>query len=512
MRRMQKNKYRKTVSRQNHYLNIIFIASLLLLIFLTVSAVTKRTPLTFFSFAQSSGFVANGPMVGSVTSNSAVVWMRTGAVPEGGNNIPYVVLSTSESGAMPSSPNLTYQFAKAKFTSEESGWDGTWKAEITGLSPNTTYFYNLVENGQEQLSAPYPKFETFPEKGTNMPFKFLILTDFATNDSTQPPVVPKTETFNQVAVENPAFVVIGGDLWHNNAADTAKDKTSFITTQRNYFREMLSLNSSLGKFDNFVKNVLPNFALVHFYDDHDLGQDNPDKTYKYKKEALEILQEYFPTYPVSEYGDWQKFSYGQADFFVLDARSQRDNEKTIADDANKSMLDGDNLGASGQLAWLQSGLKNSTAKWKFILSPVVFNKTHAKLDAWYGFQTERKQLIRFIKNNNINGVVIISGDSHGGGIDNGKNSDFPEMLVPTANKGQCFTTKNAGNWSEGIYGSYAEKRTDPPCPGYGVVSVFTNPDRIIMKVNDENGKKKLKMRYFLNPQDAKTYANLPDDL
>ena len=106
-------------------------------------------------------------------------------------------------------------------------------------------------------------------------------------------------------------------------------------------------------------------------------------------------------------------------------------------------------------------------------------------------------------------MVVISGDAHGGGIDDGRNSGVPEMLVPGANmKQSCFTSPNKGKWSAGTYGSL-----DPAngCRGYGIVSFFTNPDRIIMKVNDENGKKKLKMRYFLNPADAKRYANLPEE-
>jgi phosphodiesterase/alkaline phosphatase D-like protein len=35
------------------------------------------------------------------------------------------------------------------------------------------------------------------------------------------------------------------------------------------------------------------------------------------------------------------------------------------------MLDGNNLGLFGQLAWLENGLINSTARWKIIFSSVV---------------------------------------------------------------------------------------------------------------------------------------------
>ena len=48
-----------------------------------------------------------------------------------------------------------------------------------------------------------------------------------------------------------------------------------------------------------------------------------------------------PSYPLPSVtpGIWQKFSYAQADCFVLDCRSQRDPDAD-PDNANKSMLDG----------------------------------------------------------------------------------------------------------------------------------------------------------------------------
>src|SRR6185503_4396477 len=104
--------------------------------------------------------------------------------------------------------------------------------------------------------------------------------------------------------------------------------------------------------------------------------------------------------------------------FVLDCRSQRDPEND-PDDANKSMLDGNNLGAAGQLQWLKDGLLGSTAKWKVIFSSVVTNPSTKVPDGWGGYQTEWNDLRNFIVTNQISGVVFISGDLHLAAIDNG---------------------------------------------------------------------------------------------
>jgi hypothetical protein len=49
------------------------------------------------------------------------------------------------------------------------------------------------------------------------------------------------------------------------------------------------------------------------------------------------------------------------------------------------MLDGDRLGYEGQMHWLRRGLLKSSAKWKFVVTPVVFNKSHKKFDGWSSY-------------------------------------------------------------------------------------------------------------------------------
>ena len=114
---------------------------------------------------------------------------------------------------------------------------------------------------------------------------------------------------------------------------------------------------------------------------------------------------------------------------MLDCRSQRDSENDT-DDANKSMLDGNTLGANGQLQWLEDGLLASTAVWKIIFTSVVTNTTTKFPDAWAGYQTEWQALKDFINSNNIHNIVFISGDLHQASIDNGSEAGFPEMCAP----------------------------------------------------------------------------------
>lgn len=404
--------------------------------------------------------LTHGPLAGGVTDHSADIWVRT-------NERAEVQIEYSTDSAMQNAQTGAPQ------TTDADG-DFTTIAKIPNLAPRTEYFYNVRVNDVPQFAAPYPRFETFASRGDTTPFRFVFLSDFRTVSR----ITQQVDTFPHAAAEKPDFVILGGDFDHRNP-DT-------LDAKREMFRDLYTAANGM---EDFVKQVLPNLALVHFWDDHDYGDNNTDKTYPHKALSLQVLKEYFPLYPIPAQGDWQSFSYGDADFFVLDARSQRDPPKG-PNGPEKSMLDGDDLGAEGQLAWLLNGLKNSTATWKFIVSPVIFNPTTKNRDGWGAYPDERAAILDFIRSNHIPGVIILSGDLHAGAIDDGTNSGLPELVVPTANDGfdkRCLTepTGNVGIWSVGHYGD----ASGAPCNGYAVVTV--EDSRVLLQVKDSQGATKL---------------------
>src|SRR5581483_2264609 len=426
-----------------------------------------------------SAVVVNGPIVGAVTDTAATIWLRTNKAVD-----VFVRYSTDPQLTNARSSAVVRPKQAAKFTA---------KIRLTGLEAQTTYYYQLVLDNVSQNPLPRPNFATFAPPGTAVDFHFGVLTDFGSYQASKAEAPLPLATFKHLAGENPAFVVIGGDFWHNDQDSQptpVAGRRQFVARSRQRFYQMYSHNSTQGPYDEFVDYILPHFALVHFWDDHDIGRNNGNRFFMYKADSLRVLAESFPTYPMTPYGDWQKFSYGQADFLILDARSQRDPDPN-PDGPTKSMLDGEKLGKKGQYAWLTSQLAASHARWKIIYSPVVFNPTLKKMDAWRGFQYERTRLVNFIRNRKIQGVLFISGDAHAGALDDGTNADFPEMLVPGPNlRNSCFTANGTGTWSHGIYGQLDNKR----CAGYGMVYIYTNPDRAVFQVKDENGEVKLEMQ------------------
>jgi alkaline phosphatase D len=406
-----------------------------------------------------SGFVwgqvlTHGPVVGGVTASTATVFVRTDKA--GGIQVRYGT-----------DPNLqSYSTSGTLRTKSKS--DYTEMVALSGLTPEATYYLNPVVNGVPQLSAPYPSFKTFPPPVSARNFSFAVLTDFTTVKN----LTGDVATYASAAATNPAFVFIGGDFDHRDPR--------MLAVKRQMFKDLYDINTRF--MGEFVDLILHRFPIVHQWDDHDSGENNIDKDYSDWSLSQQVFEEYVPSYPLPAVtpGIWQSFSYAQADFFVLDCRSQRDRNGD-RDNASKSMLDGDALGAAGQLQWLENGLLASTATWKIIFTSVVTNPTTKFPDGWAGFQTEWNALKDFINGKSIKNVIFISGDLHIGAIDNGAAAGFPEMCVgqPNGEKTDYCGTAHAGQWSEGYYAD--------TCSSFGLVTVSENPDELTLEVVDQDG-------------------------
>jgi alkaline phosphatase D len=421
--------------------------------------------LFFFIFVSvpyaDSAVLTHGPVVGGVTANKAKIFVRT---------------DVSATVAIEYSTDPNFQTSLMTKTFQTTSLTNfTDIIPLSVLNPQATYYLNIHVNGIPQFSSNHPSFKTFPATTDPQIFKFIILTDF----KAQARATESFSTFSHASQEGADFIFIGGDFDHSNPMT--------LSQKRQMFKRLYDPNS-LGLSD-FVNGILRRMPIVHHWDDHDAGKNNLDKTYPYWSLSYRAFKEYVPTYglpPSASFGIWQYFQYAHIDFFVLDGRSQRDPDAD-PDDTNKSMLDGNNLGASGQLEWLKQGLLNSTSRWKIIFTSVVTNPTTKRNDSWGAFQTEWGILRNFIRDNQISGVVFISGDLHIGGIDNGTASGFPEMVVPPSNSplagsGMCLTSISPGSWSEGAY--YSDYG---PCNGYGVVTVLTSPDRLLLEIKDQDG-------------------------
>lgn len=153
-----------------------------------------------------------------------------------------------------------------------------------------------------------------------------------------------------------------------------------------------------SKLHAFLRSC-PQYAI---WDDHDYGPNNAHHNFRYKYQSLAVFQQYWSnpyagldTVP----GIFCHFRQGDAEFFLLDGRFHSNDTSMLGQE---------------QLNWLKQGLKRSTANFKFIVSGTQILPDNPLGEDWGDFGNERDELLQFLVQERISGVLFLSGDRHYG--------------------------------------------------------------------------------------------------
>ncbi len=420
-----------------------------LLLFILISAKTI--------FAQ----VQLGPIVGAVTETSAVVLVKTYSP---GQEVKIELFTQNDV------ENSIYSDS-IKSLAENYNYV---KIPVNNLKPNTTYYYRSIVDGYP--SKRWNFFQTFPSK-KEYSFSFGFGSCQQSGYS-----VPDPEIFPLIANDTLRFFIQLGDWTY---PDTTEKKYGYRFNEN---KDLLE-KSYQSKYNNsypFVTEVLSQMPVVYVYDDHDFAANNSDGNDPAKENSIWAYNTFFPHYELKnpENGIWQSFTFGDVEFFVLDMRAQRNpGENAFDEDGNfnppsgHSILAGYEINGVNQKEWLFNALKNSTAKWKVIVSSVLFNPAYAKVtevdsipedikwlptdvaDKWAGYPEDVNSLLNTIITNNIKNVFVISGDTHSSFIDDGKNSLIPEIGASNLDVKNSMLDKKLNSLGISIWnkGSYSEE-------------------------------------------------------
>ena len=170
-------------------------------------------------------------------------------------------------------------------------------------------------------------------------------------------------------------------------------------------------HSASGHYDHRsvagFRDVTGRTPTLGIWDDHDFGPNNSDRTAEGRMESLATFQSMWanPSYGEPGHpGIYHHFQHGDIAFFMLDDRFYRSPNRS-EDRGDKTML------GERQWAWLKAGLKQSTAKLKFIASGSEWQK-HGHVDSWTSFRREQRAFFEWIDQEGIEGVILLSGDRH----------------------------------------------------------------------------------------------------
>lgn len=313
-----------------------------------------------------------GPLVGHVTHASARLWAKASNV--GDLAFKVGLQSDLSDGRLVSGPELT----------EDSSFTG--QMEITGLEPATRYFYTPVINGSPALARPFPSFVTAPPPDQAV----RLRTAFGSCVGYRGYLA--AAAFGEMAARrNFDLLLMLGDNHYGDTTDPA------------LLRDYYFMQRTVDGFTSVIREI-PTYAI---WDDHDFGPNNSDSTAKGKEDSLRVFRQWWANPAYGEPGNpgcWFRFSRGGIDFFMLDSRYHRTPNKT-PEDGKKTML------GQRQLQWLKDGLAASKAKFKVVACGSEW-QTLTQPDCWSSFARERQEIFDHITSNQIEGVILLSGDRH----------------------------------------------------------------------------------------------------
>ena len=277
------------------------------------------------------------------------------------------------------------------------------RATFTGLSPDTVYHYAVEIAGTLLTGANQTgRFRTLPVPGpASFRFAFASCGDWG--------VTADHFAYETVRTLEPdaRFFLHMGDI---NYADTnVNDPAAY----RQNYRNILTLVPQQGA----LFRALP---IVYMWDDHDYSGNDSNRLSAGRAAHRQAYREFVPHYPLpAGPGDapiQQSFQVGRVRFLVTDLRSERDPVGN-PDNATKTIM------GAAQKQWFKAQLlaaRDAEAPLIVWNSSVPFLSTETSNDNWGSFQTERRELLEFIRDQQIKNLVIVSGDMHALAIDDGR--------------------------------------------------------------------------------------------
>lgn len=366
-----------------------------------------------------TGMISYGIASGDVTSNSALLWLRT----DGPAEVEVRWAPVSEWTQSGSNAALTQSSAKPERWATTPDQDFTLKIALEGLLPATRYRYEV--RPVEATASPDPmtrsalgEFMTAPASEKSMPVTLLWGADLGgqrrcRNEESGYPI------FEVMREQKPDFALLLGDLIYADdmcpSPPNAAGNT-FTASSLNHYRAKHRYQRGSSAVQRFLASV-PVWAT---WDDHDVRNNFSGPHEPRMPLGRQALLEYWPirTLPEDPTRLYRHVRYGaDLDLFILDTRQYRSRNADL-DGPNKTML------GHAQLAWLLDGLTRSTATWKIIATSVTLsNPKEGPVaipgnDSWVrgkdgtGFQTELNVIVETILSRRIRNVVWLSGDVH----------------------------------------------------------------------------------------------------
>jgi alkaline phosphatase D len=335
--------------------------------------------------------IISGPMLGPVELRDAKVWVEVSPEVKQAA-IQYSKKGDTKTKTVNYKGELGNEFNPIQFT-------------VGGLEYNTTYQYKIWINGK--ATTPGGEFTTKDLwQWRKQPPEFSFLTGSCSYfnepiyDRPGKPYGGDSSIFATMAKEKSAFMLWLGDAWYTREVD-------YYSEWGLWYRA--SHDRAVPSLQNFWKSM-PQFAI---WDDHDYGPNDIGKNYILKDKSRTVFNSYFcnPSSGENGQGTYTMTSWGDADIFMTDDRWWRSADR-MKDSVNGKPNPQKRMLGEQQMDWLKNSLLYSTATFKIIAVGSQVLNPASPYDKWADFPVEYYELMDFIKEYKINGVLFLTGDRH----------------------------------------------------------------------------------------------------
>jgi alkaline phosphatase D len=413
------------------------------------------------SYAQQNKLVS-GPWAGNVGLRTATIWAEvSGDVKK--ISVKYFLNS-----------NSTKQIV-ANYKGELGNAFNPIKITLNGLDVNSIYSYKLFLDDKEVKTNFSTKFTTQDIWQYRKPapdFSFLAGSCAYINepiyDRPGKPYGGDSSIFETMANTPAAFHVWMGDNWYTREVD---------------FESAWGLNyrASHARSQKVLQKFMASMPQYAIWDDHDFGPNDAGKNYILKEEARETFKNFSanPSYGEEGKGIYTKVNYSDVDLFLTDDRYFRSNDKMPDSIDGKPTASKQFFGAA-QMEWIKNSLLFSDATFKIIVvGSQVINPLN-KYETMQKYSFEYNELLNFIRNQKIEGVVFFTGDRHHSEVIKVEQQNFYPFYDVTISPYTAGVSKPSGNEKNNPYriaGTLVEAQN------FGKISVSGTKNNRILKVD-----------------------------
>lgn len=385
----------------------------------------------------------HGVASGDPLTNKVIIWTRltpdTGFV--GSANVDWrVALDTGMTSIVQSGTHTT-----------DISRDYTVKVDVTGLQPNTWYYYEFTYNGDNSIRG---RTKTTPV-GMKDSLRFAVVScaDYQEGYFNAYKVIKDRNDID-------AVIHLGDYMYEDGEDAGAPGGRTHEPTHE--MIDLFDYRTRLSQYhlDEDLMRLHQQYPFIMVWDDHEFannswkdGADNhtegAEGTWVNRKNySKQAYYEWLPVRPQIISGDsilYRKIAYGNLlDLIMVDTRIHGREEQagttgSIVNDPGRTILGTD------QYTWVVQNLVSSTASWKILGNQVMFAPLQVagiavNEDQWDGYPAERNSIISQVLANNVEGVVVLTGDIHtawGNDVptanyeSNGDGSAFVEYVTPS---------------------------------------------------------------------------------